>query len=120
MVDICCLIFFGFGLAESAGGPDVTANAVTEAKRARAPTTPSAGRKPLTKVSAAPNFPNAPKTAEATATAKTLPKRCRVLLTPDALPMSAGGTVESAAVDATGIAMKMPTPLKISGGTSAE
>jgi hypothetical protein len=60
------------------------------------------------------------RTAEATATAKTLPKRCRVLLTPDALPMSLGGTAESAAVGTTGSAMEMPTPLKISGGTSAE
>src|SRR5262245_51077123 len=107
------------GFIPAAGASDVTAKAVTEPKRERAPTTPSAGRKPLRKVSVAPNFPNAPKTAEATAIAKTLPKRCRVLLTPDALPMSAGGTAESVAVAATGIAMEMPKPIKISGDTSA-
>jgi len=58
------------------------------------------------------------KAAEATAIANAAPRRCRVLLTPDALPISVGKTALRTAVGAIGSAIEMPTPATIRGMTS--
>src|SRR6266540_846476 len=83
----------------------------------RLPPTASAGRNPAVKLAGAPSRPLAANTAEATATPKAPPKRCRLALAPDALPRSAGATALSAAVGVVGSAIEMPTPATTSGAT---
>ena len=50
--------------------------------------------------------------------AKTPPKRCIVLLMPDALPISAGATALITATGTVGRAIEMPTPAASSASTS--
>ena len=93
-----------------------TARAVTEPRNDRAAETASAGRNPAVTLAGAPRLPLAANTAATAATPNTPPNRCSVLTTPDAFPISAGGTAASAAVGAAGTAIEMPTPAMTSGG----
>src|SRR5215472_11620930 len=90
----------------------------------RAPTTDmaaaaaSAGRNPEISVADEPRCPFALNTAATIATPNTEPNRCSVFCTPEALPMSAGGTVFSAVVGTVGTAIEIPTPAMMSGSTN--
>src|SRR6266540_4191970 len=75
-----------------------TASALTTPSREKPAARVSAGRNPAVKLAGAPSRPLAANTAEATATPKAPPKRCRLALAPDALPRSAGATALSAAI----------------------
>jgi hypothetical protein len=76
-----------------------------------------AGRIPATTLSGFPKWPLAANTAETTAMANTAPKRCSVLMTPEALPTSCAETALRAAVGVVGRAIEIPTPPSTRGKT---
>ena len=78
-----------------------------------------AGRKPLVTLAAEPRCPLAAKTELAIAIAKTAPKRCIMLLMPDAFPISDGVTALRTAVGTVGRAIDMPIPATRSASTSS-
>src|ERR1051326_6523347 len=94
-----------------------TADALPTPNAASAPITASPativkdGRKPAMNAVGLARLPKAAKTEVATATPNAPPKRWRVLLTPEALPISARSTALNAAVGATG--NTMATPIQI-------
>ncbi len=94
------------------------AAAVTAPSSERPADNASAGRYPDATLAGLPRCPWAVNTAVAAATPKAPPNRWRVLFTPEARPMSAGGTAPSAAVAVAGSAIEMPTPATISGATN--
>ncbi len=81
-------------------------------------TTAVAGLNPALTPAALPRCPLAANTAATTAIANAAPNRCSMLMTPEALPMSATCTTPSAAVGVVGRAIEIPTPPRISGSTS--
>src|SRR5215469_9886780 len=93
----------------------LTARAVRTPASDRAAAAWRAGRRPAVKLAGVAMWPLAVNTVVAIATPKALPKRCRVLLMPDALPRSAGGTALRTAAGATGRAMEIPVPAMTSG-----
>src|SRR5262249_37047624 len=95
------------------------AGAAAAPSRDRPAATATPGRNPAATCAGVPSCPVAVKTAVTTATPNTPPNRCRVLLTPEALPMSAGGTALSAAVGVAGSAIQVPTPAMMNGKTSS-
>src|ERR1051326_3272421 len=103
-----------------------TADALPTPNAASAPITASPativkdGRKPAMNAVGLARLPKAAKTEVATATPKAPPKRWRVLLTPDALPISARSTALNAAVGATGNTMATPIPVNAIGIASRQ
>src|SRR5260221_2030319 len=85
-----------------------TASAGSAPSSERSAATANAGRNPALTLAAVPRWPLAAKTAVATATPKTLPKRWTVLFAPEALPMSGGATALGTAGGAVAIAIDTP------------
>src|SRR5690348_15070585 len=106
------------GLADGDLRRALAPSAVRAPATERAAAAASAGRNPEISVAGEPRCPFALNTAATIATPNTAPNRCRAFWTPEALPMSAGGTAFSAVVGTVGMAIEMPTPAMISGSTS--
>src|SRR5262249_61599931 len=94
------------------------ASAVAAARSENAAATAGAGRKPSVMLAGDPRCPYAAKTEPATAIAKTAPKRCIMLLMPDAFPRSGGGAADRGAVGTGGRAIETPMPAASSAGKS--